>query len=219
MGLRAWLYRKGFRTNDDIKHLEAIGGSFATAMFMLLISLPRGGNPNSVKVPQSKGTRQGGPGLCPNKLWQVRELHEELEKAWRRETDIEKPGQQVPLDRDEPPERCQSFSDHKLDITVDIYELEEMIAAKERDDLEKIGISVTSSRSGKLQLEVTRVALPTVNSNQQNGKLIKEGLAPQVVQTPFSLLGGRLYKRYNQKTEVYGPGLATWVLRARGIKL
>jgi hypothetical protein len=55
-------------------------------------------------------------------------------------------------------ERCQSFSDHKLDITVDIYELEEMIAAKERDDLGKIGISVTSSRSGKLQLEVTRVA-------------------------------------------------------------
>jgi hypothetical protein len=82
-----------------------------------------------------------------------------LERAWRRETDIEKPGKQVPLDRDEPPERCQSFSDHNLDVTVDIYELEEMIAAKERDDLEKIGISVTSSRSGKLQLEVNRVAL------------------------------------------------------------
>ncbi|KAL2808970.1 hypothetical protein BJX63DRAFT_407184 [Aspergillus granulosus] len=144
MGFRAWLYRKWFRTDDDIKRLEAIGGSFATSMFMILISLPRGENDKTVKIPQSKGKRRACRSLCQQKLRQVRELYEELNKGWPKETDAQQPDQQTLSDRDALPERRQLLSDRDSNVPFDVYELEDTVAANEHDDLEKTGISVTT---------------------------------------------------------------------------
>jgi hypothetical protein len=76
-GLRQWLARKGFQTNDDIEELTKLVGSLADGLLVLLCCLPRQSGVNAVRVRKERVIK--GPKYPKELLTAVRKLR--LEKV------------------------------------------------------------------------------------------------------------------------------------------
>jgi hypothetical protein len=76
-GLRQWLARKGFQTNDDIEELIKLAGSLADGLLVLLCCLPRQRGVNAVRFRKERVIK--GPKYPKELLTAVRKLR--LEKV------------------------------------------------------------------------------------------------------------------------------------------
>ena len=136
-GLRQWLSRKGFRSDDDLNELLELTGSLSQALFLLMCSLPKHHRGRPSIRPDQKKVIQAGRKFTKELLDNVRGLQQRkvLEML-----DGTREDENLP---DELPEiaRIQEQSYQGLDLDEDLDEREEYY----QETVEKIELSLAST--------------------------------------------------------------------------
>jgi hypothetical protein len=221
-GIRAWLYRKGFRTSAALERLKAVGGSFPKSIFLLWTSLPE--RPKDIAMPTTKilikkRTRNRSRVFPPEKLQEMRDLYDEMQQEWPKDAQPISADPSGSIEYDtcsksnkslessrvsgsseslEHHENSESDDESDTSSTLDIEEVSQAMVAGERDDLEETGLTLCSSRSGKAQIRVLKVS-ECVSATTRKQIIAAqhdpayEQLTSLETQTQISLLNGRRF--------------------------
>jgi hypothetical protein len=171
----------------------------------------------------------------------MRDLYDEMQQEWYKDAQTisadpsglessRVPGSSESLEYHE---TLESTDDSDIDSALDIEEISEAIIAGERDDLEVTGLKFLSSKSGKAQIEVSRVSECASDTSTrkrmftpQHDPAYRE-LTQLEIQTQMSLLNRRLYQGTNwvkNKKHDHIYGILVWLhsvipVRIRGFYL
>ncbi|KAF4186711.1 hypothetical protein CNMCM7927_005255 [Aspergillus lentulus] len=222
-GIRAWLYRKGFRTSAALERLKAVGGSFPKSIFLLWTSLPE--RPKDIAMPTTKilikkKTRNRSRVFPPEKLQEMRDLYDEMQQEWPKDAQTISADPSGSIEYDtcsksnkslessrvsgsseslEHHENSESDDESDTSSTLDIEAISQAMVAGERDDLEETGLTLCSSRSGKAQIKVSEVS-ECVGATTRKQIIAAQHdpaygeLTSIEIQTQISLLNGRRFK-------------------------
>lgn len=204
--IRAWLYHKGFTTEEDLKDLERLGGSLIQGIMMLLHVLPS--CPVKYKNPTSKLPPPPFPNHGKRGKWgsfeteSIRALYNRLNEGMKDEVKL----QRMMTAANDRKEKALS----NIDSEDDIYAAEAEYANSDQalagvemfleqaENLEEVETAAETSYddNGNLQLSLSQDIDDNFARKAKSASLKRPSsvLSSGEIKTQISLLGGRQYR-------------------------